>query len=222
MIRNIGLLIFILSLFNSCKYMEQAPADITHQGKVIQPRNLNSRRVFTPSNSHTYSNNTITKPSHINNIQKSNQLSNNKKITTTSPTRQKQNTLQHAHSQKPYIWPVKGKIVGKFGKQSDGTKNDGIYIAAPYGTAIHSISKGKVVYAGNEIKEFGNMVIIEHEDSLYSSYAHQSKVTVNKGDFIQKGDIIGYVGNSGHIPSSQLFLSLRKNNSIINPTDLLK
>ncbi|MBN8827332.1 MAG: M23 family metallopeptidase [Sphingobacteriia bacterium] len=121
-----------------------------------------------------------------------------------------------------FVWPVKGKVINGFGNQPDGTKNDGVIVAAPHGTAIKAIDNGLVVYAGDDIVDFGHMVIIKHSNNMYSTYAHQSKIMVHKGDEVRKGQVIGKVGASGTVSFPQLYFSIRKGKKVLDPIRLIK
>lgn len=120
-----------------------------------------------------------------------------------------------------FIWPVQGKVVSHFGPKKNGLVNDGINIAASEGEPIWAASTGEVVYSGNELKGYGNMVIIRHAKGYMTAYAHASDVLVTKGDRIAQGDLIGYVGSTGSVNKPQLHFGIREGKSPVNPEELL-
>ena len=115
-----------------------------------------------------------------------------------------------------------GSVIVKFGDVVDGYKSDGMVIKAPLGTNIHSILDGEVIYAGSQLKEYGNIVVVKHQNDLISTYAHLQKTLVNKGDIIKAGSLIGTVGKSGDVKFPQLYIQLMKNSSPINPAKYVK
>jgi murein DD-endopeptidase MepM/ murein hydrolase activator NlpD len=121
-----------------------------------------------------------------------------------------------------FIWPVgAGKVVLHFGPTSDGSANDGINIAAGEGEPIWAVSDGTVVYAGNELKGYGNMVIVRHSGGFMSAYAHERSIAVKKGDTVKQGTLLGYVGSSGGVKTPQLHFVLRKDKTPVNPEQFL-
>ncbi len=120
-----------------------------------------------------------------------------------------------------YIWPVRGKIISSFGPKTDGLQNDGVNIAAPKGTPVKSVLSGKVVYVGNELSSFGNLVLIKHDNGIISAYGHLDNTKIAKGDIVKQGDIIGTVGSSGNVSTPQLHFELRRGSQAINPQNYL-
>jgi murein DD-endopeptidase MepM/ murein hydrolase activator NlpD len=119
-----------------------------------------------------------------------------------------------------FSWPVKGKIISSFGPGQGTLQNDGINIAAPKGTPIIAIEDGIVVYAGNEMQGFGNLILLKHPGGWMSSYGHTSKLLVERGTKVQKGQTIGLVGNTGSVNEPQLHFELRnmkQNGKVVNP-----
>tara|TARA_B100001123_G_scaffold294189_3_gene327983 strand:+ start:347 stop:1204 length:858 start_codon:yes stop_codon:yes gene_type:complete len=119
------------------------------------------------------------------------------------------------------IWPVKGDIIGQFGKKQNGLSNDGINIKANQGEPIWAASSGEVVYAGNELKGYGNMVILRHPNGMMTSYAHASDVLVDKGQQVAQGDLLGYVGRTGSVSEPQLHFGIRMGKQAIDPESKL-
>lgn len=123
---------------------------------------------------------------------------------------------------KGFIWPVKGEVLIAFGPQAaKGQNNDGINISAPKGTPILAAETGVVAYVGNELKGFGNLVLIKHADGWVSAYAHADQVEVKKGQAIAKGQQIGTVGQTGSVTQSQLHFELRHQGEAVDPEEYL-
>ena len=120
-----------------------------------------------------------------------------------------------------YMWPVKGKIISKFGLLAKGLRNDGINISADIGNPVLAIESGKIVYAGNEIQAFGNLILIKHHNDKTSAYAHLDKINVKKGESVNKGQIIALVGNSGKVSIPQLHFEIRDKNGPLDPLKYL-
>ncbi len=97
-------------------------------------------------------------------------------------------------SEEIFIWPVQGSIITYFGKQKGGRKNDGINIISVKGNPVRAAMSGKVIYRGNELLAWGNLIIIKHKNNWTTAYAHLDKLLVRKGEIIKTGDIIASVG----------------------------
>lgn len=110
-------------------------------------------------------------------------------------------------------WPLRGRILS--GYKQNG--NDGINIAVPEGTQVKASDGGTVVYAGNELEKYGNMIIIKHTDGMTSIYAHISEFLVTCGDHVQRGQTIARSGSTGTVGSPQLHFALRKKSKTIDP-----
>ncbi|MEI9886343.1 MAG: M23 family metallopeptidase, partial [Rhizomicrobium sp.] len=120
-----------------------------------------------------------------------------------------------------FAWPVSGPIISSFGGTVSGGRNDGINIATPYGAPIHAAAAGQISYAGNELRGYGNLVLIKHDDGYVTAYAHAERIVVNRGDYVAKGQIIGYAGQTGDVTSPQLHFEIRKGVQPVNPKLLL-
>jgi murein DD-endopeptidase MepM/ murein hydrolase activator NlpD len=121
----------------------------------------------------------------------------------------------------PFIWPVDGKVVSRFGPAKDNQRNDGINIAAPVGAPVKASGPGVVAYAGNELRGFGNMVLLRHADGWVTAYAHNSSLLVEKGDKVAQGQTIARVGSSGNVDTPQLHFELRKGTKAVDPLKVL-
>ena len=118
-------------------------------------------------------------------------------------------------------WPVQGKIISKYGATADGLRNDGINIGAPAGAPVVAAADGTVAYAGNELRGFGNMILIRHADGWVTAYAHNQSLTVKKGDAVKRGQTIARVGQTGNVTEPQLHFEIRKGTSAQDPMKYL-
>ena len=120
-----------------------------------------------------------------------------------------------------FPWPVRGRVVAGYGAEAGGAHNDGINIAAARGTPIKAIEGGVVAYAGNELRGYGNLVLVKHPDGLISAYAHCDELLVKKGEKIAPGQVIGRVGATGGVSEPQLHFELRRGKHPIDPREFL-
>jgi len=127
-----------------------------------------------------------------------------------------------ANKNNEFCWPVKGTVISKFGPKSAGLFNDGINIKAQQGQAVVASEDGIVAYVGDELKGYGNLVIIKHAGGWISAYAHLKNYGVELGQKIEKGQKIGIIGNTGKVKSPQLYFGLRKGRDAVNPENYLK
>ncbi|MBJ3776525.1 peptidoglycan DD-metalloendopeptidase family protein [Acuticoccus mangrovi] len=116
-----------------------------------------------------------------------------------------------------FRWPVRGRIIAGFGRQSDGARNEGINLAVPAGTPVHAAEAGTVIYAGNELEGYGNLILVQHKDGWVSAYAHNESLKVSRGDQVKRGQMIASVGKSGSVDQPQLHFELRKNSKPVDP-----
>jgi murein DD-endopeptidase MepM/ murein hydrolase activator NlpD len=122
-----------------------------------------------------------------------------------------------------FLWPVKGDVVAEFGPlPNKGQHNDGINIAAAKGTAVRAAENGVVAYSGNELKGFGNLLLIKHSDNWMTAYAHNDQLMVRKGDQVKRGQTISTVGSTGSVTSPQLHFEIRRGTEAVNPLDFLR
>ena len=120
-----------------------------------------------------------------------------------------------------FLIPVDGRVISNFGPKAGGLHNDGINIAAPEGAPIKAAENGVVVYAGNELRGYGNLLLVRHSDGWVSAYAHTSKFRVAAGEKVKQGQVIAEVGSSGNVDRPQLHFELRKGTRAINPKTLI-
>lgn len=116
-----------------------------------------------------------------------------------------------------FRWPVRGSIVSGFGKRPDGTHNDGVNISVPLGADVVAADSGTVAYAGNELKGYGNLVLIRHDNGWVSAYAHTDQLLVKRGDAIKRGQVIAKAGKTGTVDEPQLHFELRQGSKPVDP-----
>ncbi|WP_346897464.1 peptidoglycan DD-metalloendopeptidase family protein [uncultured Roseibium sp.] len=116
-----------------------------------------------------------------------------------------------------FRWPVRGRIISDFGSKPGGTRNEGVNLAVPEGTPVKAAGSGTVIYAGNELKGFGNLVLLRHADGWVSAYAHNSKLNVKRGDKVSRGEVIANAGATGSVSQPQVHFELRKGNKPVDP-----
>jgi len=119
------------------------------------------------------------------------------------------------------LMPVDGAVIQEFGDKSDGTFNDGINIQASEGTPVKAANSGSVVYSGNQLQGYGNLVIIRHDNGYLTAYAHLESLELEKGATVKRGDIVGHVGRTGNVDQPQLHFGVRKGREPVNPRDFL-
>jgi murein DD-endopeptidase MepM/ murein hydrolase activator NlpD len=120
-----------------------------------------------------------------------------------------------------FRWPVRGKVITAYGAKANGKANDGINLAVPEGTPVKAADDGVVAYSGNELKGYGNLVLIRHSSGYVTAYAHASELMVKRGDTIKRGQVIAKSGQSGEVQSPQLHFEIRKGSSPVDPLQFL-
>jgi murein DD-endopeptidase MepM/ murein hydrolase activator NlpD len=120
-----------------------------------------------------------------------------------------------------FRWPVRGKVVTSYGAKTNGKSNDGINVAVPEGTPVKAAEDGVVAYSGNELKGYGNLVLVRHSNGYVTAYAHASELMVKRGDTIKRGQVIAKSGQSGEVASPQLHFEIRKGSSPVDPLQFL-
>ena len=137
-----------------------------------------------------------------------------------SPTADVEDTAK-ASGPPSFRWPVRGRIIAGFGPKPNGQQNDGINLSVPEGTPIKAAEDGVVAYAGNELKGYGNLVLVRHPNGFVTAYAHASELLVKRGDTIKRGQIIAKAGQTGTVTSPQVHFEIRKGSSPVDPTQYL-
>jgi murein DD-endopeptidase MepM/ murein hydrolase activator NlpD len=120
-----------------------------------------------------------------------------------------------------FRWPVRGKVITAYGAKANGKANDGINLAVPEGTPIKAAEDGVVAYSGNELKGYGNLVLVRHANGYVTAYAHASELLVKRGDTIKRGQVIAKSGQSGEVGSPQLHFEIRKGSTPVDPLQFL-
>jgi len=120
-----------------------------------------------------------------------------------------------------FRWPVKGRVIAAFGARPSGQHNDGINVAVPEGTPIKAAEDGVVAYAGNELKTYGNLVLIRHSNGYVTAYAHASEIMVKRDEQVKRGQVIGKAGQTGTVSGPQVHFEIRKGSSPVDPMPFL-
>ncbi|MGH6974310.1 MAG: peptidoglycan DD-metalloendopeptidase family protein [Stellaceae bacterium] len=120
-----------------------------------------------------------------------------------------------------FLWPVQGKVIGHYGTTAAGTRNDGINIAAAKGTPVRAADSGVVAYAGNELRGYGNLVLIKHAGGWMTAYAHNGTLLVKRGDVVKRGQEIATVGSTGIVSEPQLHFEIRRGTQVLDPAQYL-
>lgn len=119
-------------------------------------------------------------------------------------------------------WPTASrKILSSFGAKGAGKANDGVNIAAEGGSPVWAVADGQVVYVKNDMRGYGNLVLIKHSGDRYTSYAHLDRISVKKSEKVAQGEVVGYVGNTGNVKNPQLFFALHKGKEPVDPQKYL-
>ena len=112
-------------------------------------------------------------------------------------------------------------MLSGFGPKSGGLVNDGINIAAPLGTPVRASQDGTIAYAGNELRGYGNLLLLRHDNGWVTAYAHNGELQVGRGDRVKRGQVIARVGASGSVTEPQLHFELRQGTRTVDPTRYL-
>jgi len=120
-----------------------------------------------------------------------------------------------------FIWPAQGRIISTFGSKDGGLHNDGVNIAVPTGTPVHAAQNGVVAYAGNELKGYGNLLLVRHANGWMTAYAHNSKLMVKRGDTVKRGQTISLAGSTGSVTTPQIHFEVRKGAKAVDPRTVI-
>jgi murein DD-endopeptidase MepM/ murein hydrolase activator NlpD len=142
-------------------------------------------------------------------------------VKTTTPVAPRKRFVAPVASLDGFRWPVEGEVIAEFGPSVRGVHNDGINIAAASGVAVGAAAKGTVAFIGNNIKSFGKLILVKHDDGFITAYAHLGEITVNEGDIVDAGQTIGTVGITGRVDQPQLHFEIRKSRQPIDPRSLI-
>ena len=120
-----------------------------------------------------------------------------------------------------FLWPLEGRVISGFGAKPGGKHNDGINIAVPVGSEVRASQNGVVAYAGNELRGYGNLVLIRHDGGWMTAYAHNDSLLVVKGDVVRRGQVISRSGRSGGVSRPQAHFEIRHDGEPQDPLRLL-
>lgn len=120
-----------------------------------------------------------------------------------------------------FRWPVKGRVISNYGSKPNGQQNDGINISVPENTAVKASEDGTVAYAGNELKGYGNLVLVRHVGGFVTAYAHNSEILVHRGETVKRGQVIAKAGQTGGVASPQVHFEIRKGSNPVDPSHYL-
>jgi murein DD-endopeptidase MepM/ murein hydrolase activator NlpD len=120
-----------------------------------------------------------------------------------------------------FIWPVQGNILSGYGPKAGGLYNEGINIAVPQGTPVRASQDGEVVYVGNELRGYGNLLLLRHPNGWVTAYAHNETLLVQRGDKVRRGQAIARAGSSGSVDSPQVHFEIRQGTRSVDPTRYL-
>ncbi len=120
-----------------------------------------------------------------------------------------------------FRWPVDGQVISDFGPKDGGQHNDGINISVPVGTPVHAADAGVVIYSGNEVPGYGNLILIRHDSGYVTAYAHNSRLNVAQGAVVTQGQVLALSGRSGRVSEPQVHFEVRRNSRAVNPAQFL-
>ena len=126
-----------------------------------------------------------------------------------------------ADASQKFRWPISGRVISDFGATNTGERNDGINISAQQGQPVRASASGTVSYCGNELKGYGNLVLIRHEDGYITAYAHVANFIVGRDDHVLAGQVIAYAGATGDVTTPQLHFEIRRGVQALDPKSLL-
>ena len=117
-----------------------------------------------------------------------------------------------------FRWPARGRVIAGFGANGG---NEGINISVPEGTPVKAAESGTVTYSGSEVKGYGNLVLIKHDNGYVSAYAHNGELSVKRGEKVKRGQVIAKAGQTGNVTSPQLHFEIRKGSTPVDPMPFL-
>jgi murein DD-endopeptidase MepM/ murein hydrolase activator NlpD len=121
-----------------------------------------------------------------------------------------------------FHWPLKGKILAKYGKKQGGLKNEGLNIQGKQGANVLAAETGQVVYCGDALKGYGNLILLKHRGGWVTAYAHLGKILVQKGETVKKGSKMATVGATGNVDQPQLHFEIRRQTRTVDPLKYLR
>jgi murein DD-endopeptidase MepM/ murein hydrolase activator NlpD len=120
-----------------------------------------------------------------------------------------------------FIWPVQGNVISGYGPKAGGLYNEGINIAVPQGTPVRASQDGEVVYVGNELRGYGNLLLLRHPNGWVTAYAHNESLLVQRGEKVRRGQAIARAGSTGSVDRPQVHFEIRQGTRSVDPTRYL-
>lgn len=117
---------------------------------------------------------------------------------------------------------MRGAVLSGFGNKPDGGRNDGINISARAGESVRAAAAGQVVYAGDQLEGYGELVLVRHTGGYVTAYAHNSRLLVSEGDHVSQGQVIAEAGATGSVDRPQVHFEIRNGLSPVDPMDYLR
>lgn len=193
------------------------PGQILNLNQSLQMSSADSKLVRTGSQKTKPKSGKIKRQNSPNNSAKGSSQSapKTKKITASKKT-----TAYPKSNDRGWMWPVKGQVIAKFSTSKTKKLNKGIDISAPVGTAVRSSRSGSVVYAGSRLKGYGKLIIVKHNNSYLSAYAHNQSILVKEGDRVKQGQKIATLGSSAS-NKPKLHFEIRKSGKPVDPLKYL-
>lgn len=136
---------------------------------------------------------------------------------TVAPAPERSTSTAAATGAGQFAWPVRGEIISTFGPKAAGQRNDGVNIRAAEGTPVLAAADGSVVYAGNELAGYGELLLIKHDNGMITAYAHNRRLLVEQGARVTRGQTVAEVGQTGSVTSPQLHFEVRNGVEPIDP-----
>ncbi len=120
-----------------------------------------------------------------------------------------------------FAWPLEGTLLAGYSPNDLGARSTGLKIGADFGAPVRAARSGRVVYAGDGLRGYGNLLLIQHDTEWISAYAHADALFVDEGDQVGTGDIIARVGATGEAPTAQLHFEVRRSGRAVDPLSVL-
>jgi murein DD-endopeptidase MepM/ murein hydrolase activator NlpD len=138
-------------------------------------------------------------------------------VDTTAPI----GSLKASEAGSTFHWPVHGQLIAGYGAKINGQQNNGINVAVPEDTPVKAADDGVVLYAGNGLKTYGNLLLVRHANGYVTVYAHSKELLVKVGDEIKSGQVIAKSGKTGDVDRPQIHFEIRKASAPVNPMPYL-
>lgn len=211
------------TLYSISRKYDMSVSAVSRMNNLSEPYTLSVGQVLKVNNTTQTINQKQTNEKSIT-PQKKNVVKQKKVIKTkrTVVSTSKRANVPKNQSKKRFMWPVKGKIISSFGSSQKSMQNDGINIAAKKGTPVVAADAGTIGYAGNQLKGYGNLILIRHSNGWMTAYAHNDKIYVKKDQKVKKGQKIATIGKTGNVTTPQLHFEIRYKTKVVNPKTYLQ